>query len=50
MASKLLHMSHGPFKHISSQLVSFSIGIISIETLTGTEASKLKEGQALLVE
>jgi hypothetical protein len=37
MASKLFHMSYGSFKHVSSQLVSFSIGIISIETLIGAK-------------
>jgi hypothetical protein len=39
MASKLLHMSHGPFKCVSSQLVSYSIGIISFETIIVTDAS-----------
>jgi hypothetical protein len=42
MASKLFHMNHGPFKCVSSQLVSYSIGIISIETIIGTEASKVE--------
>jgi hypothetical protein len=42
MASKLFHLSHGFFKCVSSQLISYSIGIILIETIIGTEASKVE--------
>jgi hypothetical protein len=39
MGSKLFHMNHGLFKCVSSQLVSYSIGIISIGTIIGTNTS-----------
>jgi flagellar motor component MotA len=43
-------MSYGPFKHVSSQLVSYSIGIISSETIIGPMQVKLKEEHTHLVE